>query len=72
MNRSFCGRCSYDVKLDFKDHISTATIKLEWKHLSDTANAFAVIPSGRLANRSVVKAGLRFETLAHRAVIVLN
>ena len=44
--------CRYDVKLDFKDHTSTATIKLEWKHAQD-AVAFTVIPSGRLAHRLV-------------------
>ena len=41
----------YDVKLDFKEHIGVATIKLQWKHLQDTSDAFAVIPSGRLAHR---------------------
>ena len=42
--------CSYDVKLDFKDHKDVATIKLEWKHLQD-ATAFTVIPTGRLVHR---------------------
>jgi hypothetical protein len=41
----------YDVKLDFKEHIGVATIKLQWKHLQDTSDAFAVIPSGRLVYR---------------------
>jgi hypothetical protein len=44
--------CSYDVKLDFKDHKDVATIKLEWKHAQDAA-AFTVIPTGRLVNRFV-------------------
>lgn len=47
---SFTTLCSYDVKLDFKDHTSTATIKLEWKHSLD-ATAFTAIPSERLASR---------------------
>lgn len=44
--------CSYDVKLDFKDLVGAASIKLEWKHAQDAA-AFTVIPSGRLAHRFV-------------------
>ena len=44
--------CSYDVKLDFKDHKDVATIKLEWKHAQDAA-AFTVIPTGRLVHRFV-------------------
>ncbi len=40
------------MKLDYKDLTGTATIKLEWKHVSDAAT-FTVIPSERLANRSV-------------------
>ena len=40
------------MKLDYKDLTGTATIKLEWKHASDAAT-FTVIPSERLANRSV-------------------
>jgi len=49
----------YDVKLDFKDHTSTATIKLEWKHLLD-ATAFTVIPSERLASSETHIAGSPF------------
>jgi hypothetical protein len=50
----------YDVKLDYKDLAATATIELKWKHLLDSSDAYVVIPSQRLANRSVLQAPVLF------------